>query len=603
MYISIRHKIAAALFVSVFLLTLLMNLFSQFLTYREFKTHVRADAEASVAVAIRQANRWFQDNMTVANLLGLQVEKFAESSAGGELEEAFSGASAQIGLKSSYLAMDDGRFVSTAPLSKISADTFRDAEWYREAKDRKSTFFLGPVSPPDAKYYLTFGAPIFGAGRLFVKGAVGFDVPLTDLKNAIGGIFINEVSGLEVFPIQGGQVLVFVKSKGVPESDFVLFKDQIQESLPETGTVQFIQNHQYLSIHERIPGTPLVVYYPVALSALLKPLVERALVVTGITTLGLLVIFWLVLMLMGRFVTRIQELKERAQDIAEGDFKARVERKSNDEIGDLGDSFNQMAEALVRYMEELKETTRVRERLNREMELAAEIQKKALPEAIPVIEGVEIAASTLPAYEVGGDYYDFMFPENGKVGFVIADAAGKGFPGTLFMTNSRSVFRVISTDEKAPEKLLNKMNDFISTNSNSGMFITVLYCIFEVQTRKLLCANAGHYAPLIYRNSEDRFLPVKSGGLPIGIMPGQDYEAEEVQLKSGDILTLFTDGAVESMNPKKEMFELHRMQEVIRVHASRPAAEISKTMGQAIKDFSQTDQPFDDTTLLVMKVL
>ncbi|GEM_PF-3065816 len=603
MYISIRHKIAATLFVSVFVLTLLMNVLGQYLNYREFKEHVRSDAEAFVTIAIGQANRWFQDNITAANLLGFQAEKFAETEAGGVLEESLLGAAKQIGLPSVYLGTDDGRFVSRAPLAKLTAENYKESEWYRTAKNERKTFFSGPSSSKDGQYYLTFGTPIFGAQRLFVKGAVGFDVPLGDLKNAVGSIFISEVSGIEAFPIRDGKYVIFVKSKSMLDADLILFKDRIQEGLPEPGSVLTVQNHQYLSIFSAIPDTPLVIFYPVSVAELLRPLIQRALVVTGATTLGLFVIFQIVMMLMGRFVNRIQRLKEKAQDIAEGEFKTRVQKGADDEIGDLGDSFNLMAEALVRYVAELKETTRAKERLNREMELAAEIQKNALPEVIPVIDGVDINASTFPAYEVGGDYYDFIFPENGKVGFVVADAAGKGFPGTLFMTNSRSVFRVISTDEKSPEKLLNKMNDFIATNSTSGMFITVLYCIYEIKTKKMTMSNAGHYPPLIYRAKEDLFISLKSGGMPIGIMPGQVYETEEIQLISGDILALFTDGAVESMNPEKEMFELKRMEQVLRENVSKPSDEISREMAKAIKDFSKTDQPFDDTTLVVMKIL
>ena len=603
MYISIRHKIAAALFVSVFILTLLINLFDQFLTYKEFKEHIRTDAEASVLLAISQANRWFQDNMTAANLLGLEAEKFTDSEEARE--GALAGAADRMGLPSAYLGTDEGYFFSKNLVMSASKNDFKESQWYKEAKIQKKTFFIGPVlSKNDGKYTLTFGAPIFGPNRLFVKGAVGMDVPLGDLKKALSGIFISEVGGLEVFPIQEGKYVIFVKSKGMPEADFILFKDKIQEGLPPAGSVSRVQKDQYLSIYDRIPDTPLVVYYPVSLSRLIQPVIRRTLVVTGATTLGLFIVFQLVLMLMGRFVTRIEDLKEKAQEIAEGNFKTRAEKSSEDEIGDLADSFNQMASSLVRYMAELKESTRSKERLNREMELAAEIQKNALPESIPVIEGVDVAANSFPAYEVGGDYYDILFPERGKVGFVVADAAGKGFPGTLFMTNSRSVFRVISTDEKAPEKLLNKMNDFIATNSSSsGMFITVLYCIFEIRTKKLICANAGHYAPLIYRKSQDHFVAMKMGGLPVGIVPGEKYEAEEVQLESGDVLALFTDGIVESMNAQHEMFEIRRAMEVMRAHAADSAKVISEKMSQAIKHFAQSKEPFDDMTLLVMKIL
>ena len=208
-----------------------------------------------------------------------------------------------------------------------------------------------------------------------------------------------------------------------------------------------------------------------------------------------------------------------------------------------------------------------------------------------------------PAQEVGGDYYDFMYPSKDKIGFVVADAAGKGFPGTIFMTNSRSVFRVIAVDEKSPEGLLNKMNNFLAANSGeSGMFITLLYCIYDVPAKELIYANGGHYAPLLFRSQNSSFLHLNSSGIPIGIVADQAYEAGKISLQSGDILVLYTDGVIEAVNSKKEMFGLDYLKQLVEQNAGQTAAALTKKIEQELRTFSEDLSQFDDITLMVMKV-
>ncbi|MGH7198190.1 MAG: PP2C family protein-serine/threonine phosphatase [Candidatus Omnitrophota bacterium] len=491
MYLSIRHKIAVKLFASVFLLTLLVVLFQQYLTYKQIERHIREDAEASVRLAVIEVKKWFGKNP------------------GGLLE---------------------------------------------------------------------------------------------DLTEQLGGFFLERASGIEVLEAPGGRRILFVKAEeGWPE-DLAFLGADVRERTPENGQWLDLTGGRYISVFEEIPGTAYGVYYPIPITQLMQPFVTTIFWAMLISIIGLYMIFLFSISIVGKYVRRLRELNEKTKSIAEGDFDIFIRKSSDDEIGDLGSSFNKMVRSLSSYMTELKETTATQERFNREMELAAEIQQKALPTSIPAIEGLDLAAATYPAYEVGGDYYDVLFPGRGEVGIVVADAAGKGFPGTLFMTNSRSVFKVLSADEKAPDRILERMNDFIAATSSSGMFITMLYCVYDTRTKVLTYVNAGHYPPLIFRPRGEAFVEVREGGLPIGIMADQAYEANRVELKDQDVVILFTDGVVDKMNKDKDMFGMERLKKAVRESASGTAPEIFRKVDQEMESFARSEQSSDDMTMVVMKI-
>ncbi len=593
MRISIKHKISAALFISTFILTFAINAFQQFLNYRDFRAHLEADANAAVKLAVDEANLWFQKNLTAANLLGLETERRAQSP--DHLEADFREIASKLEIDHAYLGMNSGTWVGKKD--------FRQAVWYRRAKESGQPFFIGPYTgKTGGRYVLSFVAPLFDSSRTLVFGAVGFDQPFENLQKAISRIFINEVEELKVFPVKDGKFVVFVRVKDMNAADFEALSARVGDENFLNASTARAGGHEYLSVYQPIADTAMWIYYPISLSRLVEPAIWRAVWVSGLSAAGLFLVFQIALFLVGRYIRRIQELSQSTQAVAAGNFSVRIPKGPDDEIGDLALAFNKMSEALIHYIEALKISVASKERLRRELELAAEIQKNALPEFIPIIHGAELSAKSLPAYEVGGDYYDFLTPDPGHLGIVIADAAGKGISGTLFMTNSRSVFRVIAKEEKAPETLLLKMNDFIASNSASGMFITLLYSVYNAKTRVLTTANAGHYAPLIFRPSSGEFLTMNNTGLPIGIMAGEVYVSDRTQLEPGDVLTFFTDGVVEAANAAKEMFGVERMMEIIRKNASGGANDISKKIEDTWKKFASGDQQFDDMTLLVMKI-
>jgi len=598
MRIPIKVKIASILFVCTFVLTLGIVLLQQQLNYRDLSEHYLSDARAAVTLAVDEADAWFQQNLTAVNLLGLEMER--RVSVSPELERDLKDVAKDLNIPNARIGIQDGRFASTQP---IASGHFKSADWFAQAKNAKTSFFIGPYRQ-GSDYRVAFAAPVFDEHRLLFRGAVAFDRSLEDLKSSLQRVFLNQIRSLQIIERKDKKFVVLVRTEGLSDAAVRAADERINEDDFLNTENTELAGEKILAVCKSIEGTPIRVYYPISVTSLTAPIMERAIIVGLLGGAGLIVIFLFSMALVGRHIRRIQTLNRSTQAVAAGDFKVRVHKQGHDEIGDLATSFNRMTESLIRYMEELKESVASKERLKRELELAAEIQQKALPEKTPVVDSAQIAAKTIPAYEVGGDYYDFLVMGTGEVGIVIADAAGKGLSGTLFMSNSRSVFRVIADEETRPGSILAKMNDFIAGNStNSGMFITVLYSIYNPKTRKLSCVNAGHHPALIYTPGDKKCRSLKEAGLPIGIMPAEHYETETVQLKKDDIVVFFTDGLIEAINEKGEMFGHERVDAAIVRHASLSAAGMLAEIESTWRNFCKTDQLFDDMTLVVMKIV
>jgi serine phosphatase RsbU (regulator of sigma subunit) len=312
---------------------------------------------------------------------------------------------------------------------------------------------------------------------------------------------------------------------------------------------------------------------------------------------GLLSSFWL---------TRpIRRVVKGMETVGGGDLEHKLGYFSETEFNRMSGIFNKMTGSLRRMMLELAETVREHESVRRELEIATEIQQSIFPKYPPEVEGLEIEAKSVPAKEVGGDYYDFIPASSGdQMGFIIADASGKGLPGTLYMTRSRSVFRVISSEETHPGEILSRSNNYIAADASSGkgMFITVLYVLYDKKKKQMACANAGHYPPLWYKAKEKSFGEITASGVPVGILPEQTYREETIQLASEDLLVMYTDGVTESKAADGEMFGLERLKRVVAENRSLSAHDLFIKIEAAIKEFIGEAPPFDDLTLIVVRV-
>ena len=314
----------------------------------------------------------------------------------------------------------------------------------------------------------------------------------------------------------------------------------------------------------------------------------------------------LVGLLSSLWLTRpIRKVMNGMEIVARGDIHHTLERFRENEFDRISGIFNKMTGSLRQMMLELEQNVRENESVRRELEIATEIQASIFPAHPPEVEGLEIEARSVPAKEVGGDYYDFFKdPSGDRTGFVIADASGKGLPGTLYMTRSRSVFRVVASQGGGPGEILSRSNDYIAADASSGkgMFITVLYLLYDNKTRQMTGANAGHYPPLWYKTREKTFAEYAVNGIPVGIMPGQVYPEVTAQLSQQDYLVLYTDGVIEARAENGGMFGVERLERLVAENGSLSAHDLFMKIEAGIRAFIGKAPPFDDLTLMVIRV-
>ena len=248
------------------------------------------------------------------------------------------------------------------------------------------------------------------------------------------------------------------------------------------------------------------------------------------------------------------------------------------------------------------------ERKNTELAIAAEIQQSFLPDMLTQIEGFEVAAKSVMAKEVGGDFFDVIPFEviplkKGTLGVMIADVSGKGIPAALFMALSRIVVRVNATwYMDRPAMAISNANAIIAADSKAGMFVTLFYGVLEVDSLTLTYVNAGHNPPIICHADDEHLTELTATGIAIGALEDAQYTADTATLKAGDIIVLYTDGITEAENAQQDMYGEERLNEVIRACRKQPAAEIITTILESVRTFTGGFTQSDDITLMVIRV-
>jgi len=241
------------------------------------------------------------------------------------------------------------------------------------------------------------------------------------------------------------------------------------------------------------------------------------------------------------------------------------------------------------------------ERLEREMHLAAEIQRQILPKGAPQVPGYQLAGWNRPAREVGGDYYD-MFPTgSGRMGLVVGDVSGKGIPAALMVSTLHSALRLLIDQTGIGPPLLEKLNKHILDSSMPNKFITMFLAELDPHTGHLLYANAGHNPGLLLR-TDGRVEELGSGGVPLGILPGSRYQAREVVVGPGDLLCLYSDGITEAESVEEEEHGMERLCDVLRAHREDPAIQsVLEAIQESVETFTRGKPQGDDQTLLVLR--
>jgi phosphoserine phosphatase RsbU/P len=239
-------------------------------------------------------------------------------------------------------------------------------------------------------------------------------------------------------------------------------------------------------------------------------------------------------------------------------------------------------------------------RLGREMKIAREIQRQLMPDEVPWIPPLQMAVLFKPVAQLGGDLYDWITFDDGRLALVIGDVAGKGAPAALYGALSSGVIRTRAGRKYPPGQMLELVNKTLYQRPIEGQFIAVTYAIYEPQTKSIALSNSGLPYPLLVREGQSRFLNV--GGIPLGLFPDSQYEEMSLELQTGDVLVFYSDGVVEMRNDAGEEFGLKRLAETVRCNYEGTPEEIVKSVSAALADFIGRVRPNDDRTMIVVKM-
>ncbi len=241
-----------------------------------------------------------------------------------------------------------------------------------------------------------------------------------------------------------------------------------------------------------------------------------------------------------------------------------------------------------------------RERMERELELATEIQQRFQPSGPPVMEGYEFQGISFSCYEIGGDYYDFIQREDGKMLIALGDVSGKGTAAALLMSSLHAAIHGQVSARNPLAETVRSVNQYLAHNTPANRFVTLFIAELDPQTGVLNYINAGHNPPIIGR-ADGKIEQLDSGGFPLGIIPGADYELGSTQLAAGEVLVVYSDGVSEAANLKGDEFGLDRLSEVISKNLGSSASGIRDKVESALSSFTQSAPAGDDITLVIVK--
>jgi sigma-B regulation protein RsbU (phosphoserine phosphatase) len=248
--------------------------------------------------------------------------------------------------------------------------------------------------------------------------------------------------------------------------------------------------------------------------------------------------------------------------------------------------------------ERLKEEMVDRERMEREFQLARDIQKTFLPEIMPNFEGWDIDLRWHTAREVGGDFYDVFETRNHHIALVIADVADKGMPAALYMTVTRTLIRAAAQTLSSPGKILERVNELLEMESRNGMFVTALVAILDPKTGILNYANAGHNLPLWVKSDPRDVVQLEKDGIALAVVSDATYKDKQIQLSRNDSLLLYTDGVTEATNPDNELFSEPRLIEILTTGLNSSSDKILNMVEESIIEFRKGEPSSDDLTMI-----
>ena len=333
--------------------------------------------------------------------------------------------------------------------------------------------------------------------------------------------------------------------------------------------------------------------------------VTASVVLGSIIIIGLFLIYLSCSYIVRRTAKPMLLLSESAREVAKGNFNASLpDLPDNDELRQLRDSFEHMQHSLSLYVEQLKHTTAEKAVMEKELNIARNIQiamtYKTYP-PFPEHKEIDIYGLMVPAKSVGGDLFDFLVKDD-RLFFCIGDVSGKSIPAALVMTVTLSLFHSIASQETQPNRIMTRINSLMCENNKTGMFVTLFIGILNLKNGHLDFCNAAHEPPLIIKQNYDWLQLIPN--LPVGIMPDRVFYGQSIRLDNNSMMLLYTDGLTEAMNEQKQLFERNRIVEMATRNKSDElctSQQMVELMREAVDAFVGDASQNDDLTMLCIK--
>jgi phosphoserine phosphatase RsbU/P len=354
-------------------------------------------------------------------------------------------------------------------------------------------------------------------------------------------------------------------------------------------------------------GFTLALVYPA--SEIMRPAYQLLWDLAGLAAIGVIALFSVLVMIARSVSFPVVRLAAAARKVADGDLDQRLDEQVNiSEVRDLTLAFVKMTKDLRMRMEELKYTTTLKERMAGELNAARRIQMSMLPRELASRSGwpehadVSLHAVIQPAREVGGDFYDYRFLDERRLSILIGDVSGKGVPAALFMAMTQTLFKGHATPDRTPIDTMAKVNDALCAETQTGMFVTLIYAVLDTETGVLELCNAGHPPPCLL-TPQGMVRSLQGSRNPaLGLMKGMTFTSSTFQLQASEKIIFYTDGVTEAFNQAQELYTLSRFESVLSKNASMSVQEISEAIMIDVRAHSGNQEPSDDLTMVAVKM-
>jgi phosphoserine phosphatase RsbU/P len=464
----------------------------------------------------------------------------------------------------------------------------------------------------------TYSAPFYrklGGARLF-WGVVTADISLEWLQKFVSDLRIYDSGQAFLLSRNGVFVSAPNKERIMRESIFSLAEDLNAPDIRALGKKMTAGEEGFVHLPEKLFEKPSWLYYaPMPstgwslgvivpedeLFAELHGLVREVIVIVAV---GFALLLAVILSISTAITRPIKLLASKTAEIAKGNLDVSLPQSGRrDEVGDLTRSFDDMRVALKEYIADLTETTKAKERMESELKIARTIQMSFLPKRFPPfphIEAFELHAALEPAWEVGGDLYDFFLLDDRHLFFSVGDVSGKGVPAALFMAVTKTLVKGIAEQDMDPSVILSKVNQELCIDNESMLFVTMFCAILDIASGDLAFSNAGHNPPLVIPASgEPSWLELPKATF-LGVIPEMAYKTAWTKLNPGDKLFVYTDGVTEAMDRQDRLYSSDRLFAEAEKLRKASAEDFDAGIMKSVHEYADGAPPADDVTVLTL---